>query len=208
MASFLQLFRKLLCTGDACKDCNDNSRSSCQIACTQEVDTGIFEAHHVLLKQAGNETNCKDEHFERDQTRRLAHTQSFRLLASLDDTFKALVNEDIKPSLISDDGVFIKVPGVGQPARPDAFQPITLDKVAKDHLTATGHSNSTRLHYLVCPFSIHSFMLHSPFMYCKARAYDVNYCELAQGSGYKYTTVMSPCCRCCYNFQTRSGMDP
>lgn len=131
-------------------DADQNTHSAIML---QESDTGIYEAHHVLLKQAGNETNCKNEHFERDQTKRSSHTQSMRQAASIDAAFKALISGDIKPSLIREDGVYIKVPRPAQPKCPAVLQAITLDKVANKHLFAAGahegSSTSVRMLYQV-----------------------------------------------------------
>lgn len=120
----------------------------------QDMDTDIYETHHKVMKQAGRETNFKNETFERDQTKRMSHSQSIVQLAASCPAFSALVHGDIKASQIQEEGprrgVYMTIPSPPQTGGADAAaQPITLDRVSNDQRTVNARTPQRRMSFLV-----------------------------------------------------------
>lgn len=117
----------------------------------QETDTDVFERYHIVLKQAGRETNGKNEHFDRDQARRSGHTQSLRQLANIDAPFGALADGGVTASTIHDQRIFMRTTDASNASATTDEDAILLDKASKSNKSVACGTVGARMFYLVRP---------------------------------------------------------
>ena len=128
-----------------------NEHHSSVECCMQETDTAEFERYHIVLKQAGRETNGKNEHFDRDQSRRSGHTQSLRQLANTDAPFAGLAEGGVSASTVHDNRVFMRATGNSIEPETVGEDAIVLDRVSKANRSVDRGTVGARMFYLVRP---------------------------------------------------------
>lgn len=121
----------------------------------QEYTTDIYEAHHTKLKRAARQTGGQAEVFDRDQTKRFAHTQSFVQAEAEDPSFRAIVQETVKLSQIDEKSghIWASRPADQAPMATSGtgsvYRPIGTDPVSSTQRSQEGGSKAARMFYLV-----------------------------------------------------------